>query len=153
MFLIFFSLFRCASVWLHCLDSIDALIYLNFSTRIHFLLPFGKPNPDIEELVIERLKELHERVMSNLDNPDDSLQEALCKCIKHLSSVQSTTFQEHLFDLAFDLITESKTHVVAFMIMAKEIHALMKVCTYLPKLCGFFSVLIQNMLPQNIKSC
>ena len=29
--------------------------------------------------------------------------------------------------MAFDLITESKTHVAAFMIMSKEIHALMKV--------------------------
>ena len=58
---------------------------------------------------------------------DHSLQEALCHCVKHLSSVQSTAFQKNLFDIAFDLITESKTHVSAFMIMAKEIHALMKV--------------------------
>ena len=116
--------FRCASLWLHCLDSSDPEIYLNFSTRIHLLLLKGS-NSDIEDVIIERLKEVQERI----NEEETRIDEALCKCIKNLSYVQSTSrnFQRNLFDLAFDLMTETKTHVNAFMIMSKEMKNLMLV--------------------------
>ena len=40
---------------------------MNFSTRIQYLLPSGIPNSDIEDLIVERLKELHDRVRTTTD--------------------------------------------------------------------------------------
>lgn len=111
----------CASLWLHCLDLGSEEIDCEFSKRIHYLLK--DTNPDIEDVIIERLTEVKEQ--SDLDS--DVVLKSLCKCIKNLSLVKetSTSFQQRLFDMAFDLITETKTHVTSFMIMSKEVKNLM----------------------------
>ena len=98
-----------------------------FSKSIHFLLIGKESKPEIEEVIIERLKEVKERLEKSR-HWNEMFLENFCYCIKHLSYVQqaSSMFKRHLFDLAFDLVTETQTHVSAFMTMSKEINNLMK---------------------------
>ena len=111
---------QCASLWLHCLDSSNLSIAKKFSFQVDLLLKKGCNSSgggsfsELEKVIIERLEECKMKAFkSRID-----YHTLVCRCIDKLSQVKSTSdsFQQRLFDIGFDLLANTKTHIAASMI-------------------------------------
>ena len=106
----------CASLWLHCLDGSDETIADSFSHHIQHVVKEGN-----EEVIIERLEEAKARTLAS----KNGFQTIFCRCIKNINRVEASEgFKKRLFQIAFDLMVDKRTHVSISMI-SKELKAMM----------------------------